>query len=106
MIITMTLSNVTHVEKSLSMNRIGFTIQGRNTRRKWRDAFTKVNTNMKTSPLLRKMKLMLTQEILEIIYKSHDVNVYSDWSISMLVTGPRPRIFERTVSFNSLSVMV
>ncbi len=78
MIITMILSNVTRVEKSLSMSKIGSTIQERSTRRKWRNAFTKVSTHMKTSLLLRKMKLMLTQEILEIIYNSHDVNVYSD----------------------------
>lgn len=70
MIIIMILSNVTYVEKSLSMKRIDSTTQERNTRRKWRDAFTKVITNMKTNLLLRKMKLMLTQEILAIISKS------------------------------------
>jgi len=68
MIIIMILSSVIIVEKSLSMRTIDFITQEKNMRKKWRDAFIKMNINMKTNLPLHKMKLMHTQETLGINY--------------------------------------
>ncbi len=65
--IIMTLSNVLHVGKSSSTRQIDFIIQEKNTKRKWRDAFTKANTNM-TILLLHRTKLMSIQKILATSY--------------------------------------
>jgi len=68
MIIIMILSSVIIVEKSLSMKPIDSTTLEKNMRKRWRDVFTKANTNMKTNLHLHKMKLIHTQEILGITY--------------------------------------
>lgn len=68
MIIITTLSSVIIVEKSSSMKKTDSTTLEKNMRKKWKDVFTKVNTNMKTNHLLHRMKLMLIQGTLGIIY--------------------------------------
>jgi len=67
--IIMTLSNVLHVEKNLSMKQIDFIIQEKNMKRKCLAAFIKVNTNM-IILLLHRTKLMSTQKILATNYNS------------------------------------